>query len=907
MDMAYPRHREADVVLRDGSTVHVRPVKAEDAAAVHAFYEGLSPESITLRFFSGFPNLDMAVRWATEVDYDRRYGLVATSGDDDRVVAHAGWERHPDRPDRAEVAFAIADAMQGNGLGTILLGQLAEAAAGAGVTVLNAEVLPQNRKMVGVFRDSGFPVTTQAVPGLVLVELPTSLSPEALERFEQREQAAATAAMRAFLAPRSVAVVGASRRRGTVAGELFHNLLTAGFNGPVYPVNPNTPVVQSVLAYPSVGEVPGPVDLAVLVVPAPGVVRAARECAAKGVRALVVISAGFAETGPEGAERQTQLLRVCRDAGMRLIGPNCLGILNTDPEVSLDATFGPSVPLPGRVGFLSQSGALGLAIVDYANALGLGLSSFVSVGNKADISGNDLLHYWEQDDRTGLVLLYLESFGNPRKFARIARRVARSKPVLAVKSGRSAAGARASSSHTGALLAASDVTVDALFRQAGVIRTDTLAELFDVASLLANQPAARGRRVGIVTNAGGPGIMCADACEAGGLQVVELSPELRAKLAEGLPAAAAVANPVDMLASAPAGHYRRTVELVVASGEVDAAIVIFIPPLLTEAAEVASAVRAAAAAGTVPVLTVIMSADRLPREPDDAGPRLPTYRFPEDAARALARAAEYGSWRERPEGRLPELPGLRRDEAAALLAAALAEGTTGESQPRWLPPDEVASLLDCYGLPLAEWRLAGTPEEAGAAAEQLGGPVALKAVAPRLLHKTEARGVLLGLSGAEQVQAAAREMAAAVAAAGHAVERFLVQRMVGEGVELLVGVVNDASFGPVVACGAGGTAVELLKDVAVRITPLTDRDAAEMVRSLATFPLLDGYRGAPKADVAALEELLLRVSALVEAHPEVAELDCNPVKVLPHGAVVVDARVRVEAPTPPLPLAARRR
>ncbi|HEY2959454.1 MAG TPA: GNAT family N-acetyltransferase [Actinomycetota bacterium] len=923
--MAYPRDREADVVLRDGSTVHVRPVRPEDAAAVHAFYQGLSQESLTLRFFSGFPNLDMAVRWATEVDYERRYGLIATSGDVGpegsgepqggapvgRVVAHAGWEREPDRPERAEVAFAIADALQGHGLGTILLGQLAEVAEQAGVTLLTAEVLPQNYRMVRVFRDSGFPVTTQALPGLLLVELPTSLSPEALERFEQREQVAAAAAMRVFLAPRSVAVVGASRRRGTVAGELFHNLLAGGFNGPVYPVNPNTPVVQSVLAYPSVGEVPGPVDLAVLVVPAPGVVRVARECAAKGVRALVVISAGFAETGPEGVERQAQLLRVCRDAGMRLIGPNCLGVLNTDPDVRLDATFGPFVPLPGRVGFLSQSGALGLAIVDYANALGLGLSSFVSVGNKADISGNDLLHYWEQDDRTGLVLLYLESFGNPRKFARIARRVARSKPVLAVKSGRSAAGARATSSHTGALLAASDVTVDALFRQAGVIRTDTLADLFDVASLLANQPAPVGRRVGIVTNAGGPGIMCADACEAQGLEVVELSEGLRAKLAEGLPAAASVANPVDMLASAPAEHYRRTVELVVASGEVDAAIVIFIPPLLTEPAEVAGAVRAAAAAGTVPVLSVIMSAGELPRDPDERGARLLTYRFPEDAAHALARAAEYGSWRERPEGQVPELPGMRRDEATALLAAALAEGgSAGEDQeppPRWLPPDQVAALLDCYGLPLAEWRLAGTPEEAAAAAEELGGPVALKAVAPRLLHKTEARGVRLDLAGAEQVRAAAEEMAAAVAAAGYTVERFLVQRMVEDGVELLVGVVNDASFGPVIACGAGGTAVELLKDVAVRITPLTDRDAAEMVRSLATFPLLDGYRGAPKADVAALEELLLRVSALVEAHPRVAELDCNPVKVLPQGAVVVDARVRVEPATPSLPLAARRR
>jgi len=734
--------------------------------------------------------------------------------------------------------------------------------------------------------------------------MPTSLSSEALERFERREQVAATAAMHTFFAPRSVAVIGASRRRGTVAGELFHNLLAAGFNGPVYPVNPNAPVVQSVLAYKSVLDVPGPVDLAVLVVPAPCVVQAARQCATKGVRAIVVISAGFAETGPEGGERQRELLAVCRAAGMRLIGPNCLGILNTDPEVRLDATFGPVVPLPGRVGFLSQSGALGLAIIDYANALGLGLSSFVSVGNKADISGNDLLHFWEQDDRTGLVLLYLESFGNPRKFARIARRVARTKPVLAVKSGRSAAGARATSSHTGALLAASDVTVAALFHQAGVIRTDTLAELFDVASLFANQPTPGGRRVGIVTNAGGPGIMCADACEAGGLEVVQLSDQLRARLAEGLPAEAALANPVDMLASAPPEHYRRTVELVACSGEVDAVIVIFIPPLRTDPAEVARAVRdATAAAGPVPVLSVVMSAHELPREADGAGPRVPRYRFPEDAARALVRAVDYGSWRQRPEGHVPELPEVRRDEAAALLAAALAAGP----QPRWLAPEEVAKLLDCYGLPMAPWRLTGSPEEASAAAVELGGPVALKAVGPRLVHKTEAHAVQLGLSGAKQVRSAATKMAEAVTAEGYTVDGFLVQRMVGDGVELLVGVVHDASFGPVIACGAGGVAVELLKDVAVRITPLTDLDAAEMVRSLATFPLLDGYRGSPKADVAALEDLLLRVSALVEAHPEIAELDCNPVKALPDGAVIVDARVRVEAASPPLPLAARRR
>jgi acetyl coenzyme A synthetase (ADP forming)-like protein len=899
----YPVHREADVVLRDGSTVHVRPARLTDAPEVERLLKGLSDRSRWLRFFSGYPNLDRAVQWATDVDYERRYGLIAISGADGRVVGHAGFERQPDHPDRAEVAIEIADAMQGKGLGTLLLGQLAEAANHLGIQVLDAEVLAENHQMVKVFRDCGFPLRTHSLSGYLLIEFPTSLSPEALGRFERREQVAATAAMRVFFEPRAVAVIGASRRRGTVAGELFHNLLAAGFNGPVYPVNPKAAVVQSVLAYKSVLDVPGPVDLAVLALPASHVVEAAEECAAKGVRAIVVVSAGFAETGPEGARRQRELLAVCRAAGMRLIGPNCLGIVNTDAEVRLDATFGPVVPLPGRVGFLSQSGAFGLAIIDYANALGLGLSSFVSVGNKADISSNDLLSFWEQDERTDLVLLYLESFGNPRKFARIARRVARTKPVLAVKSGRSAAGARATSSHTGALLAASDVTVDALFDQAGVIRTDSLAELFDVASLLANQPLPAGRRVGIVTNAGGPGIMCADACEAGGLNVVQLSPQLQADLAEGLPAEAAVANPVDMLASAPPEHYRRTVELVAASGEVDAVIVIFIPPLLADPAAVAQAVRdAAAAAGSVPVLNVVMSSADPPLEDGD-GPRLPRYRFPEDAAHALVRAVEYGTWRQRPEGQVPELPDVRHDEAAALLAAALADGPG----PRWLAPEEVARLLACYGVPIAEWRLAGSPEEAGAAANELGGPVALKAVAPRLVHKTEAGAVRLGLAGAEAVQAAATEVAAAVAAEGYTVDGFLVQRMVGEGVELLVGVVHDASFGPVIACGAGGTAVELLKDVAVRITPLTNLDAAEMVRSLATYPLLEGYRGAPRADVAALEDLLLRVSALVEAHPTIAELDCNPVKVLPDGVVVVDARVRVEAATPSPPLAARRR
>ncbi len=899
----YPAYREADVVLRDGSTIHIRPARPADAPAVRSFLEGLSDQARALRFFSAFPDLDRAVAWATEVDYDRRYGLLAIVGRDGRVVAHAGYERQDDQPEAAEVAFAVADAFQGKGLGTILLGHLAEIAQDAGVTRFGAEVLPENHQMVQVFRDSGFPVQLQSAPGVILVEFPTSLSPAALERFERREQSAAVAALRTFLAPRSVAVIGASRSRGGVAGETFHNLLAAGFNGPVYPVNPHATVVQSVVAYPSVIDVPGPVDLAVIVVPAASVVAVARDCAAKGVRGLVVISAGFAETGPEGAERQAELLRVCREAGMRLIGPNCLGVMNTHPDVRLDATFGRNLAVGGRVGFLSQSGGLGLAILDHANALGLGLSSFVSVGNKADVSSNDLLNYWEADPDTDLVLLYLESFGNPRKFGRIARRVAHTKPIVAVKSGRSVAGARASSSHTGALLAAADLTVDALFGQAGVIRTDTLSELFEVASLLASQPHPRGRRVGIVTNVGGPGILCADACAAGGLQVVGLSGELRGRLAAVLPAEASVANPVDMLADAPPEHYRQAIELLAASGEVDALIVIFIPPLVVRSGEVAEAIRTAVASSCqdLPVLAVFMSASGIPPELHGGDVRIPSCAFPEDAARALAHAADYGAWLARPAGQVPEFPDVRRDEAAAVVAAALREG------PRWLRPDEVAGLLGCYRLPLADWRLAATPAEAGAAADDLGGPVALKAVAPTLIHKTEAQGVRLDLVGADQVARAAGELQAAVAAAGHRVERFLVQRMIEGGVEMLVGVVHDPSFGPVVACGAGGMVVELVKDAAVRITPLTTTDAAEMVRSLASFPLLDGYRGAPKADVAALEELLLRVSALAEEHPEVAELDCNPVMVLPEGTVIVDARVRVEAGEPPAPLAARRR
>lgn len=889
---------EADIALRDGSTVHVRPTRAGDEPAILAFLGGLSDESRYFRFFSGAPNLKEAARRAAISELHERCNLVALVGAEPTIVAQAGYVRN--HGDRAEVAFAVADTFQGRGISTILLGQLAEIAHALGITTFEASVLSENHRMIGVFRESGFKVSTHAQAGVIEMEFPTSLRPEAIERFARREQIAAMAALEHVLAPGSVAVIGASRTRGTIGAELFHNLISNGFNGPVYPINPSAPVVQSVVAYPTVLDVPGPIGLAVIAVPAIHVVETARQCAAKGVKSLVVISSGFAESGDDGARRQADLLAVCREGGMRLVGPNCMGVINTAPDVSMNATFGPAMPPRGRVGFMSQSGALGLAVIDYARSLGLGLSWFISAGNKADLSGNDVLQYAETDPQTDLVLLYLESFGNPRKFARIARRVARTKPIIAVKSGRSVAGARATSSHTGALLSASDATVDALFRQAGVIRTDTLAELFDVAALMSSQPAPSGRRVAIITNGGGPGILCADACEAEGLVVPPLPDDVVAGLRQFLPAQASVRNPIDMIAAASADDFRRVIQTVAASDSIDAIVVIFIPPLVTKPGDVARAIRDAAEAlpRPIPLISVFMSVHGVPDELKGTSVSIPSYQFPEDAARALARSAVYGEWRHRPEGTVRDFPNVRPDEAVGIISSVLATGA------RWLTAEETQQLLSCYGIPLASTRFVATPEQAREAAAELGGRLALKAMSPTLLHKSDAGGVRLGLT-IDEMMNAAREMMQRIAGNGYELSGFQVQAMVTEGVEMLVGVVHDRLFGPVLACGAGGTAAELLKDIAVRITPLSDLDAHEMVRSLKTFPLLDGYRGAPLVDVAALEDVMLRISALVEDHAEIAELDCNPVMVGQHGAVVVDARVRLEMPLPRRPIGAR--
>lgn len=892
--------REGDVVLRDGSTVHIQTFRREDESRLYDLFTSLSEDSLWLRFYGPRTSASLATEAHREANLDQSYGLLASTGDNKRIVGHAFYVVID--KECAEVAFTIANDFQGRGLATILLCQLADVAAANGIKVFEAEVVASNRAMLRVFRASGFPLEVSSKAGQMKVVFPTSFTDEALRQFELRESITSVNALKKFFEPRSIAVVGASRKRGTIGGEIFHNVLSFGFKGQVYPVNPTADSIENIKAYASIDLIPDEVDLAVVVVPANKVIEVAKACGQKGVKALIVISAGFSETGLEGRARQDQLLNVCRDFGMRLIGPNCMGLVNTSPEVSLDATFAPSIAARGRIGFSSQSGALGLAIMEFANTLGLGLSTFVSVGNKADISGNDLLCYWEADEMTDVILLYLESFGNPKKFSQIARRVGKKKPIAVVKSGRSGAGARAVSSHTGALIAASDITVDALFRQAGVIRTDTLAELFDVASLLATQPLPKGNRVGIITNAGGPAILCADACEARGLNVSTLDEISKEKLRAFLPPGASVNNPVDMIASAPAQHYEKALEIVGSDPNIDSIIVIFTPPLVTQANDVATAILSAASKidRDKPLLCVFLSTAKAPEQLQKSSPHIPTFQFPETAAIALARATRYRQWRERKEHFPEPHKNIRADEAAAIVAGAL------ERNEGWLNPEEVFALCSSYGLPMIEQRIVASVDDAGLVADEIGGEVVLKAVAPELLHKTEVGAVKLHLKGSEEVRQVASEMDAALLSRGYERARFVVQAMARPGIEMLAGVVHDSQFGPVMACGAGGVQVELLRDVSVRLTPLSNEDASEMIRELNTFPLLQGFRGESPCDVKALEDIMLRLSAMVEDIPQIAELDCNPVLVHEKGATIVDARIRIAKVAPP-PLVGVRR
>jgi acetate---CoA ligase (ADP-forming) len=895
-----PGGPETTLVLRDGSTVAVRPIQAHDETALAGFYGKLSPESQAFRFFASPTDVGEIAKRLAISNFESQFGLAALAGNE--LVGHAVYVLTAGS--RAEIGLAIADAYQGRGLGILLLGQLAEAAAQAGVQVFTAVVKADNHRMLDLLRDSGFPLLLRSEPGEIHADLPTALSPEARANFERRDALAALAAVNRFLAPHSIAVIGDSLGPETTGGAILRNLVNSRFAGPLHPVNGTGEPVDGRRAFKSVQDIPEAVEMAVIAVPASAALDAAGECAQKGVRALVVISGGFAESGAEGAALQHRLLEVCRQAGMRLVGPNCMGVLNTSPSVRLNASLVPDFPLRGRIGFLSQSGSLGLAVMEHARTVGAGFSAFVSVGNNADVSGNDLMQFWEVDAETNLIMLYLESFRDPRTFARVARRVGRSTPILVVKGGRSAAGARASTAHTGALvrpssirLATSGLSEDALFQQAGIIRTETLEELFDTALVLSDQPLPASNRVAILTNAGGPAVLGADACEVHGLHLPDLPEEIRRVFATAMPRSSAFVNPVVMPPTAGPGEYREAIARLASWTGVDALIVTYTPQVGVSTPDVALAVRQSAASlpRPIPLLAVLTSMPEGPSLMHDEKTRIPTYAFPEDAARALGHAWRYVSWRQTPEEPRPDLPDLDANRAAAVIAATLGQGGG------WMSSAAVTALLACYGLVPAESAVAGTPHEAGDAARKLGGRVALKALAPGLIRKSDAGAVRLDLEGAHEVEDAAKDIARHLEAVGQHVQAFIVQRMAPPGVEMLVGVVQDRHFGPVVAVGAAGRAVELFKDAQIRLTPLGRRDAATMIRSLTTYPLLDGYRGATPVSVAALEDVLIRVGALVEAHSEVADVDFNPVIVHPTGAVIVDARIRVERPPEVIP------
>ena len=874
-----------DVILRDGSTLRLRPPAADDEKGVLAFFRGLSDES-TYRRFHGFPSLTAElVTPVLAPDWRERGALIGTFGEgsEEHVVAVANYVRLRD-PVAAEVAFTVADELQGHGAGTRLLEQLAELAAGAGIESFVAEVMGSNRPMLGVFEDAGFTISRNIADGGVEVRLSIEPTGEYRERVDERDHVAVGASLQPFFSPRTVAVVGASSRRGSIGGELYRNVLEAGFDGTAYPVNLKGESVAGVRAYRSIAEIPDEVDLAVICLPGEHVLPAAEDALHAGTKALCVISAGFAEIGPVGERRQDELLAAVRAHGARVVGPNCLGIAVSRPR--LNATFAPRAFPAGNVGLSSQSGALGLALLEAADSRGVGVSGFVSIGNKADVSSNDLLEYWEDDPDTALVLLYLESFGNPRKFGRLARRVARKKPILAMKGGRTRAGARATKSHTAAL-AGSEAAVDALFHQAGVIRADTLEELVDIAALLSTQPLPRGRRVALLTNAGGLGILAADACEAVGLELPALAAETRETLAGLLPSEASLANPVDMLGGATEKTFEAVLPHILRDAAVDSVIVLFVPPVVAQSADVAEGVVRAVESADVPdkpVLGVFVTHEGTPpallREPR----RVAAFPYPESAARALGRAVERAEWLRAPAGRAVELDGID-EQAARDVVARVLDGSADV----WLEPGDVRELLTAYGIPVVRERLAGSADEAVAAAAELGFPVVVK-TAEAGAHKTELGLLALDLHDAEQVREAVDRIGVPA----------IVQPMVRGGAELLAGVVQDPMFGPLVAFGPGGVLAELIGQAQFRIAPLTDADAEELVRTGKAGRLVAGFRGAPASDAAGLADVLLRLSRLAEDLPELAELDLNPVIGLAEGCVAVDARVRVRTVEPAL-------
>ncbi len=892
---AYPSQYETEVLLKDGSRMRLRPIKRDDVERWLAFVSRLSDRTKYLRFHY-VPRLgrEDAIRYCG-VDYRDAFAFVAEVLREQRedIIAIGRYYRLPNKT-TAEVAFVIEDPYQGKGIGTRLMEWLANVARDNGITTFEASVLAENEEMMTVFRDYGFHIISRLEEGEYHVSFPIAITGRVVRKEDERERISTMASLSSLLSPRSVAVIGASRQEGTIGRLIFDCIMESGFSGVVYPVNPNAGSVRSVKAYASVLDVPGDIDLVLVVVPARLVAGVVSECGRKKIRSVIVISDGFRESGKEGAAREAELRYIALGHGMRLVGPNCMGVINTDPAVSLNASFSPYYPEHGNIAFLSQSGAMGLAVLDYVSNIGLGISSFLSVGNRADISSNDLLQYWEQDPSTKVILLYLESFGNPRKFARIARRVSASKPIVAVKSGTTAAGSRAAASHTGAL-ATSEVASEALFHQAGIIKVDTTAGLFDVASLLSAQAVPRGRRVAILTNGGGPGVLAADACENSGLVLPQFSPETTEKMAAIIKRLSSFNNPLDVTAGATQEEFSGVLKVLAKDDDFDAVIVITIPPTTVPASVMENAIKKAAPAfrrSEKPLLACLMGRESASRRLATDHITIPCYDFPEDAVSALAKAAKHGEWLQRPKGTIPRIKGIRRRAAHRVIDSVL---TRTVERPLWLTPGEIEELLGCYGIRIARAVLARTPEQAVAASRKIGFPVAVKLASDTISHKSDVGGVALDLRSEREVRAAFKDIKARLTKMGRQKEMagVTVQRMVKDGVETIVGVTQDPVFGPLIMFGLGGIYAELLKDVAIKLHPLTDLDAKELINSVKMARMFRGFRGAPVSDTGALEDLLLRLSALVEDIPQITELDLNPVKVMPQGEGywVIDARV----------------
>lgn len=862
---AYPSHWEADVVLKDGGVAHLRPIRPQDAAAVHAFHDAQSPESIYLRFFAPLPHLsEKDVARFTQVDHVDRVGLVATLGDD--IVGIARYDRVD--ATTAEVAFNVSDAHQGRGLGSVLLEHLTVAARERGLTRFMADVLPQNRKMMTVFSEAGYEVTHAYEDGVIVLAFDISPTENSGRVRESREHRAESRSMRGLLNPRSVVVIGASRDPGSVGHRLLANLIGGGFTGVVHAVNHDAVEVQGVRSYARVTDAPGPIDLAVVAVPAEAVDDVVRDCGAAGVHGLVVVSGGFAETGDAGRVRQNELVRLARSHGMRVVGPNSFGVVNNDPAVRLNASLAPHLPPPGRFGLFSQSGALGIAVLDSAARRSLGVSTFVSAGNRADVSGNDVMQFWLDDTSTVAVGLYLESMGNPRKFSRIARRLARIKPVIVVKSGVSSFGVPPGHSVRQSRLPRE--AMDQMLRQSGVIRVENVHQLFDVAQLVVHQPLPAGPRVAVVTNSDALGSLAADACTSWGLEVVH--------------------GPVAVPSAATADQFRAALAAAFDDENVDSVVVGFIPPLVTLDIEVAQALAELAGDSEKTCVATFLGMSGVTEALSAAARTVPAYPTPEDSVRALVSATRYSEWRRRDRGDRVKLTLADRDVARALVARSIPEGPDGG----WLSSRDCIELLAAYGIELWPSFEVRTADQAVAAAVRTGYPVVLKATAEGLRHRADLGAVRLDLTGEDPLRAAFAEMTQRLVP--HGADAFCVQAMAPAGLACIARTTEDPLFGPVVEFGVGGPPTELLGDVARRFPPLREGDVADLIRSVRAAPLLFGHRGAEPVDVDALEDLIARLSVLADDLPQVAYLELNPVVVSTTGLAVLDAGIRLAEP-----------